>query len=125
VLAVAEDTGELIFDPVAEKVAIPRGVSTMAPAAFAALLEEAQARLVVLATCKALLLAVEVATVANMAASDQEITGQEAAAWGDCFYRLIAQGKPVFKAFDITRQQLATPIRAVRHKDVIFGGGSV
>ena len=75
----------------------------------------------VLATCKALLLGVEVATVANMAASDQDITGQEAAAWADVFYRLIAQGKSVYKAFELTRQQLKTaPIRAIRNKDLMF-----
>ena len=125
VLAVAEDTGQLIFDPVRSHEAVDSSVATMPPAALATLLQESQTRLVVLATCKALLLAVEIATVANMAASDQEISGADAAAWGDCFYRLIAQGRPVFKAFDLTRQQLATPIRAIRHKDVIFGGGVV
>jgi hypothetical protein len=36
------------------------------------------------------------------------------------FYRLIAQGKSVYKAFELTRQQRTTPIRAVRQKDLIF-----
>ena len=56
----------------------------MLPHSLAALLEESKTRLVVLATCKALLLAVEVATVANVAASDQDISGEEAANWEDC-----------------------------------------
>ena len=79
-----------------------------------------QTRLVVLATCKALLLAVEVASVANMAASDQDIYGKDAANWADCFYRLLVQGKSIHKAFEITRQFDHTPIRAVRQKDVVF-----
>lgn len=36
--------------------------------------------------------------VANMVASDQDITGEEAADWEECFYRLIVQGKSVYKA---------------------------
>lgn len=125
VLPVAEDTGNLIFDPVTHKSAITHAVATMSPAAFAGLLQESQTRLVVLATCKALLLGVTVSRYTNMAASDQDITGEEAAAWEDCFYRLLAQGKPVFKAFDITHQHMPAPIRAMTRKDVIFGGGSV
>jgi hypothetical protein len=121
VMAVDAATGALIFsalDPASQ--APPPTSETMSPNALAALLIESQTRLVVLATCKALLLAVEVSNVANMAASDQDITGQEAADWGECFYRLIAQGKSVHKAFEITRQQQGAPIRPVRHKDVIF-----
>ena len=92
----------------------------MAPDAFAALLGESKTHLVVLATCKALLLAVEVATVANMAASDQDISGQEAANWEECFYGLLVKGKSLYKAFDLVRVQRTTPIRAVRHHDVTF-----
>ena len=121
VTAVDPESGALIFDPVEDGSHRPApGADQMLPASFASLLVESQTRLVVLATCKALLLAVEVATVANMAASDQDITGQEAADWEECFYRLIVQGKPVHKAFEITRQQRKTPIRAIRNKDVVF-----
>ena len=121
VTPVDPNSGAIIFDPVDPQTLEPAaGGDMMMPASFAALLTESRTRLVVLATCKALLLAVEVATVANMAASDQDITGQEAAEWEDVFYRLIAQGKSVFKAFELTRQQRTTPIRAVRHKDLVF-----
>lgn len=114
-------SGAIIFDPVdSHTLEATPGSDVMMPASFAALLTESRTRLVVLATCKALLLAVEVATVANMAASDQDITGKEAADWEEVFYRLIAQGKSVFKAFELTRQQRATPIRAVRQKDLVF-----
>jgi hypothetical protein len=58
-----------------------------------------------------------------MAASDQDVSGPEAAKWADCFYSLVAQGRPVFKAFEITRQQQSEPIRAVRQKDVAFRVG--
>jgi hypothetical protein len=125
VLPVWERTGQLIFDPVNHQVIDIEKAATMSSTAFAGLLQESQTRLVVLATCRALLLAVAVSRYANMAASDQEITGDEAAAWEECFYRLLAQGKSVFKAFDITQQQMATPIRPIHRKDVVFGGGQV
>jgi hypothetical protein len=122
VTAVDPTSGAIIFDRVDENTReATEGSDLMMPASFAALLAESGTRLVVLATCKALLLAVEVATVANMAASDQDITGREAADWEDVFYRLIAQGKSVFKAFELTKQQLRfAPIRAVRQKDLVF-----
>jgi hypothetical protein len=121
VTAVDPETGALIFDPIDPATwQPPPGADVMLPAALASLLVDSQTRLVVLATCKALLLAVEVSNVANMAASDQDITGRDAADWEECFYRLLRQGKSVHKAFDITKQQRKTPIRAVRHKDVVF-----
>lgn len=122
VAAVDETSGAIIFDRVdTHALQAHAGSDVMTPEGFAALLTESRTRLVVLATCKALLLAVEVAAVANMAASDQDINGKEAADWADVFYRLIAQGKSVFKAFELTRQQQrAAPIRAIRHKDLMF-----
>jgi hypothetical protein len=122
VLAIDPETGDLVFSPidfVTYKPATPHA-DRMTPASFAALLLESQTSLVVLATCRALLLAVEVAHVANMAASDTEITGAAAAEWAECFYSLLAQGKSLYKAFDITKSQISTPIRPVRHKDVAF-----
>jgi hypothetical protein len=92
----------------------------MSAASFAELLVESQTRLVVLATCNALLLGVEVAHVANMAASDASITGQEAADWAEIFYGLVANGNSVHRAFEITRSQIDVPIRAIRHYNVAF-----
>jgi hypothetical protein len=122
VLAVDSDNGDLIFSPIDFTTYKPATSSPdiMSAEGFAALLVESNTRLVVLATCRALLLAVEVANVANMAATDVEITGAQAAEWEECFYGLLAKGKPLFKAFDITKTQSSTPIRAIRHKDVVF-----
>jgi len=121
VTAVDPESGSLIFDPIDPATRMPvSDADVMTPGAFAALLGESKTHLVVLATCKALLLAVEVATVANMAASDQDISGQEAADWEECFYGLLVKGKPLYKAFDLVRVQRKTPIRAVRHHDMLF-----
>lgn len=122
VLAVDPHDGDLIFSPIDFTTYAPAGpaVDKMSAAGFAALLSESNTKLVVLATCKALLLGVEVAHVANMAASDATITGEHAAEWEECFYGLLAEGKSLHKAFELTRSQSSTPIRAIRHKDVAF-----
>ena len=87
VLPVHPETGDLIFSSVDTHTNLPRtgDAETMSPSSFSQLLVESQTRLVVLATCRALLLAVEVSNVANMAASDADITGAQAAEWSECF----------------------------------------
>jgi len=67
-----------------------------------------------------LLLAVAVAPVANMAATNKDITGEQAAEWAECFYGLLSQGRSVHKAFDLTSTQVEVPIFGVRQRDVVF-----
>jgi hypothetical protein len=121
-LPVHPDTGALIFSEVDSMTNVPLAgdVDSMSASSFSKLLEETGARLVVLATCRALLLAVEVAPVANMAASDADITGEQAKEWSDCFYTLLAQGRSLHKSFELTRGQVEVPMRAIRQKDVAF-----
>lgn len=120
VLAVDRDSGALIFGPLDAAGRQAAAHETLSAQGFAALLRESGTSLVVLATCRALLLGVEVAHVANMAASDADITGEAAAEWEECFYGLLADGMPLFKAFELTRTQLDTPIRPIRHADLAF-----
>lgn len=126
VLYVDRDTGDLVFGPVDRESGVPTTskVDRMSAASFASLLGESKTRLVVMATCKALLLAVEVHTVANMAASDAEITGAEAAEWADSFYGFLASGKSVHKAFALTKEQIGGSMRPVLHRDVCFGSAT-
>jgi len=84
------------------------------------LLVESQTRLLVFATCRALLPAVELATVANIVASEQDVTGQQTAAWAECFFGLLAKGRSVYKAFELARLQVDTPMRLVRQADMAF-----
>ena len=122
VMAVDSDTGDLIFSPVdyATKKPSTSHAETISAEAFAALLLESNTSLVVLATCKALLLAVEVAHVSNMAAADADVSGNQVEEWGECFYSLLSQGKSLYKTFELTRTQSDTPIRAIRKKDIVF-----
>jgi TIR domain len=122
VLAVEHESGALLFTPIELDTYRPAAghVERLSSTGLAALLTESQTRLVVLATCKALLLAVDVAHVANMAAADDIISGEAAAEWSECFYGLLRQGKSVFRAMEITRTQTDVPIRGIRQRDVAF-----
>jgi TIR domain len=120
VLRVDPTTGSLLFDACGPQEDVAPGNDVMTSEGFASLLTESATRLVVLATCKALLLAVDVARVANMAASDEDIHAAQAVDWADHFYGLLAKGKSVHKAFDLMRSQDKLAIRAVYQEDVKF-----
>jgi hypothetical protein len=122
VLAVDHDNGALLFSPPdsATHKPVTTKVDKMSAEGFAALVVESQTRLVVLATCNALALAVEVAGVANMIATNREITGEAAAEWEDCFYDLLARGHSLYKAYELTKSNSGVPMRLIRLKDVAF-----
>lgn len=120
VLRIDPKTGDLNFDACGPQEDTEPDGDMMKSSAFASLLTESKTRLVVLATCKALLLAVDVSRVSNMAASDEDIFAVDAADWADRFYGLLARGKSVHKAFDLMRSQDKLAIRGVYHEDVRF-----
>jgi TIR domain len=122
VLPVDEETGDMFFgrvDPATLKPATP--TETLPPKGFADLLVESRTRLVVLATCDAMLLAVEVAPTANMAFSNTTIHADAAVEWEEWFYGFLAAGKSVYKAWDLTKSQTNAPMRHIRSRDVVFG----
>jgi hypothetical protein len=55
-----------------------------------------------------------------MVATEKAFSVQQGSEWAECFYGLLAKRRSVFKAFELTRAQVDTPMRIVRHKDVIF-----
>jgi hypothetical protein len=121
VIGIDPSTGGLVFGEVDPETGTPEhGADIMSPDEFAMLLTRAQTKLVVLATCNALLLAVEVAKLTNMAASDRIINGEQAAEWGKCFYGCLAERIPLFEAFSRTSLATKVAIRPIRHNDVLF-----
>jgi len=104
-------TGDLILRP----------RDRMAGRGFATLLGEAKSELVVLGTCHALSLAVEVAQITNVIATAIDIDATEVAAWAEVFYEFLASGNSLYKAFNLTGTQNDTPMRLVRRNDVLFG----
>lgn len=122
VVAVDSDNGDLIFTPLAHEDHKPINakVDKMTSRAFAALIRESRTSLVFLATCDALFLAVDVARVANMIATNRNITGDEAAEWAGFFYGMLAKGKSVYQAYEFTNSQSEVPLRLIHLKDIAF-----
>lgn len=56
----------------------------------------------------------------NFEATNIETTGEAAAEWGDCFYDLLANGYPLYKAFDLTKANISARMRLIRQKDMAF-----
>jgi hypothetical protein len=127
-LPVHPRTGELVFSDVDSHTnePLPGAVDSMPLAALVSLLGETKARLVVIATCRVpLVVAQEVQKVAHMAASDDDITGEQAKEWAECCYGLLAGGRSVHKAFALTKTQVDVPMRMFEHaRDVAFVVGT-
>lgn len=119
------ESGAMIFSPVDAATNRPLDADPQAvePQQLSQLLVESQTRLLVFATCRALLPAVELATVANIVATEQDVTGEQTAAWAECFFGLLAKGRSVYKAFQLTRMQVDSPMRLVRQADMAFALG--
>lgn len=121
VLEVDSLSGDLLFTPVNETV---DKTDKMSAEGFAKLVVESQTGLIVLATCHALSLAVEVANITNMVGTNIDLTVDQAIEWGECFYDLLANGTPLYKAFDITKENVNVPLRLIRHRNVVFTVGT-
>ncbi|HEX3555449.1 MAG TPA: TIR domain-containing protein [Thermoanaerobaculia bacterium] len=116
-LAIAVDTksGELQFTP---SNADPQDLDTMSAGRFAERLRDSPTRLVVLATCHSIFLADETANVTNVIATKTEVSGKEVAKWGRSFYRYLAQGDSLYKAYKLTDEK--SPMKLFRWRDVAF-----
>lgn len=115
-------TGALIFSPVDTATNIPLDAEPehVAPDRLSQLLVESKTRLVVFATCHAAWPAVELASVANVVATEQEVNGQQTAEWAECYFTHLANGQSLFRSFELARKQVDTPLRMVRQSDAVF-----
>ena len=122
-LAVDPGNGDMYFSDT-DPGHLPLGddIDMTSAAAFASLVVETGASLVVLSTCQALFLAAKVAAVANMVATHAEITAKSASQWADCFYSFLAKGDhTLYKADDLTAASFpSVRMVLIRHKDVRF-----
>jgi hypothetical protein len=119
------ESGAMIFSPVdaATNMPLDADPEMVAPDRLSQLLVESRTRLLVFATCRALVPAVELATVANIVASEKDVTGEQTSTWAECFFGLLAKGRSVYKAFELTRMQVDSPMRLVRQADMAFALG--
>lgn len=121
VVAVDKEDGDLFFSPVGSghKPTTSR-IDRMPAEGFARLLGKSKTRLVVLATCSALYLAVEVSRMANMIATQIAVKGEQMADWSEWFYDLLAKGYSLFESYEDTKENKSLPMKLVRHRDVAF-----
>lgn len=122
VAGVDPGTGDLIFSDMDLQRGVPATakVEKLSPTGLSNLLAESKTRLVVLATCRALKLAVVLARSLNMIGTEEDITGEQAAEWAECFYHLLRQGQALHKAYDLAASQVDAPLLLVPHRDLVF-----
>ena len=121
VTGVDPKTGDVIFSDLdARGQPAKSKLDKLSALGLSSLLAESKTRLLVLATCRALKLAVVLARLLNMVGTEEELSGEQAAEWAETFYGLLRQGQPVHKAFDLATAQVETPLLLVPHRDVAF-----
>jgi hypothetical protein len=115
-------TGALVFSPVDTNTNEPLDADPewLTPDRLSELLVESKTRLLVFATCRAAWPAVELAGVANVVATEQDVTGAQTSEWAECYFTHLAEGLSVFKSFELARKQVDTPMRIVRQTDLVF-----
>ena len=87
------------------------------PRAFADLMKECGARLVVLATCHCLPLTIALNGKTNVIGTPIRLTGDQAIAWSDTFYAFLASGKSLFDSFERTGRMSKVPMSLLPHVD--------
>lgn len=80
------------------------------PDGFAKLIELASSLVVVIASCDSVQLGARLARVTSMIAATSVVMTTDIAAWADCFYRLLAKGQPLSKAYDIASSTTNAPM---------------
>ena len=118
VMYVDKRKGDLVFDPLGPGGPARSPLDLLSSRGLANQLRRAGTQLVFLATCEALFLAVDVARVTNMIATNTEIHFEDVARWADCFYSYLAAGTPLFEAADSAIQEADNvALRLIPHHD--------
>jgi hypothetical protein len=78
------------------------------------------ARLVVLATCDSVVLAAQIAHVANMIAATKSVAINDIVAWAGCFYGLLARGQPVSRSYEVARATTDAPMVLLLKREMTF-----
>lgn len=106
--------GDLVFSAVnivGDRVmSIPEDAARLPPDGLAALCEQANVKLLVLATCDSVATAARLVRTTNVVASTTLVTGAEVERWARLFYDQLAQGKPLTQAFELTKGVTNVPL---------------
>jgi F0F1-type ATP synthase assembly protein I len=87
---------------------------------FAELVQQTNAKLVVLATCDSLALSVEIYQYTNVVAATTSFGADMFAPWVKSFYRMMQQSIPISRAFNLAQTTNAVPMRLHLKQDAAF-----
>jgi len=120
VLSELEEISEEFYTKIKFGKFVLENVDSIKAEGFANFIKETKARLVVLATCDSLLLAVHLARVTNVIASTDWAKIQDIVKWEESFYSLLAQGRSLSDAFDLAKAATAAPMILLMRSDISF-----
>ncbi len=84
------------------------------------LVEQAEAKLVFLATCDSLTLAAELARTVNVVAATNSVEINAMVQWEKMFYTLLSQGRKMSEAYEVALETSDSPMRLIMHRDMKF-----
>jgi TIR domain/CHAT domain len=114
-------TGALVLSEVDTQTLRPVGsADELSAEGFAKLVELSGARLVVLASCDSLRLSAKLSRVTNMVAAYSTVLTDQVVEWERCFYRMLARGHPVSKAFEVSIATSEVAMCLIPKKDAAF-----
>jgi hypothetical protein len=114
------ETGDVVLGDVAfesERGKYEPGKNVVPAEGFAKLIEMANVRLVVLNTCDSLALAARIARLTNVVAGFALIGVPTAVEWSQMFYPLMARGKTLSQAFDVSQKATDAGMVLLTKKD--------
>lgn len=92
----------------------------MSPDGLAALVQTTGARLVFLATCDSVYLAAKLSPFTNIVAAHGNVKADDLISWEKCFYRLLSQGQPLSRAYDVAGKTSELPMILHMLHDMTF-----
>jgi hypothetical protein len=115
---VHQETGDLYFSDIDPGTKTPVEPSSKIRAAgLAKMVEIANVKLTVLATCNALALAAQLARVTNVVAAASEIKCDLIIDWSRYFYDMLARGRSLSQAFDVAKAATDASLVLVNKKE--------
>jgi hypothetical protein len=113
--------GSLVFSKVTEKGRrIAQPADELASDGLVAIIKNAGVKLVVLATCDSLLLAVKLARHVNVIAVNGYVSQYDAPDWEEVFYQMLKTGKPLSFSYEFATSTTGVPMLLLLKEDIKF-----
>lgn len=94
------------------------GDTTLTAKGFSQLIDQSDAKLVVLSACDSATLAAEVVPHSNMVAATGTLRSGQWSQWSSIFYSLLANGVPLSQSYSIAQAVVNLPMAMILHRDI-------